>query len=140
MFGKLFARGTKAAKQLNNKDLFEAAVAAGVLTAWADGDFSDSEFDGLLSLLEANPALSAYKSEIPALVESYSNQMKVSFRAGKRNLMKQVADCDGDQDESEQVLILALDVADIDGEVSPEEKKILTEVASKLGLRLADYE
>lgn len=140
MFGKLFNRGAKVAKQFNNKDLFEAAVAAGVLVAWADGDFSDSEFDGLLSLLEANPSLQPFKNDIPSLVESYSNQMKVSFRAGKRSLMKQIEDCEGDTDESEQVLILALDVADIDGEVSPEEDKIIKDIAKALGLNPADYE
>ena len=140
MFSKLFNRGTKVVKQLNSKDLFEAAVAAGVLTAWADGEFSDSEFDGLLNLLEANPALEAFKADIPGLVESYSKQMEVSFRAGKRNLMKQVTDCQGDHDESEQVLILALDVADIDGKVSPEEEKVLSDIAQALGLNIKDYE
>lgn len=140
MFGKLFNRGSKAIKQLNNKDLFQATMAAGVLVAYADGNCSDTEVDGLLSLLEANPALEAFKPEIPALLNDYCKQMDVSFRAGKHNLMKEIKDCEHDADEGEQILIIALDVADIDGEVTDEEQKVISDIAEALGLNVADYE
>jgi tellurite resistance protein TerB len=139
MFGKLFGKGKAAVKQFTNRDLLQGSIAAGVLVAFADGDCSDNEVDTLLTMLEANPALGAFSSEIPAVLEDYCRQMNVSARAGKRNLMKEIRDCTEDKEEAEQILIVALDVADADGEVTPEEQALLENIATSLGLRVADY-
>lgn len=138
MFGKLFNKAKSKVKTFQSKDLAEAAVAAGVLVMYADGDASDNEVDTLLTVLEASPALSEFRAEIPAIFEGYCKLMESSPRLGKRDLMKEIKECACDPEEAETVLIVALDVGDADGN-DPKEEKVLQDIATALKLKLSDY-
>lgn len=142
MFGKLFSKAKGGLNAFKNRDLFEAACAAGVLVAYADGNCSDKEIDAIEKLLTNNPALANFKGEINKQVGSYCNQMEASARMGKRNLMKEIADCEHSVEEAETILIIALDVADADEDASGDdaEGKVLESIAQTLGLKVSDYE
>ncbi|CAL9960282.1 tellurite resistance [Vibrio phage D518] len=142
MFGKLFGKAKANVNAFTKRDLFEAAVAAGVLVAYADGDCSDNEIDTLENLLQNNPALANFKSEISKQIGNYCNQMEASARMGKRNLMKEIKDCEHNHEEAETILIVALDVADADDDTSADdaEGKVLKAIADELGLKVSDYE
>jgi len=59
---------------------------------------------------------------------------------GRAGVFKEIEDIANDHDMAETVLLTALDVADSDGQVEPEEKVILDKIATKLGLSLANYD
>lgn len=61
-------------------------------------------------------------------------------RVGRAGLYKELKDIASDKDMAETVLLTALDVADSDGQVEPEEKVVLAKIAGTLGLNLANYD
>ncbi len=44
-----------------------------------------------------------------------------------------------DTSEAEELLYVAVAIAEADGEIEPEERKVLEEIAGVLGLRLENY-
>jgi tellurite resistance protein TerB len=138
MFGKFFNKAKNEVAAFKNADLMQAAVAAGVLVAYADGDCSDEEVDTLMNVLGSSPALAPFKDKIAENFEKYSQLMEASKRMGTRDLMKEIEDCKHDDTEAETVLIVALDVADADGD-DPKEAIVLEKIAKALGLKIEDY-
>ncbi|WP_170968078.1 TerB family tellurite resistance protein, partial [Escherichia coli] len=47
--------------------------------------------------------------------------------------------CGGRRREAEDVLDVAVAIAEADGEIEPEERKVLEEIAGVLGLRLENH-
>lgn len=138
MFGKWFNKAKSEVAKVTKRDLMEASVACGVLVMYADGDATDNEVEKLLTVLQTMPSLSEFQSDIPSVFEKYSQLMSKSARMGKLELMKQIRDCEHDKAEAEQILIVGLDVSDADG-LSAEEEDVLKNIATTLGLNIAEY-
>jgi len=138
MLGKLF--GKKASqlknevKKMENKDLAEGLVGACLLVAAADGEIEPEEIENLNSQLGAHPALQGFGGEIGKMVDKFTNMLDAGFLIGKMQIMREIADCASSTEESEDVFVAAYTIAMADGEMEPEEVKILGEIASKLGL------
>lgn len=145
MFGfmkKLKSASTELANKAvkaENKDLMEAMVCAAALIAYADGELEDEEVAKIQQILSSSKALEAFGSEPETFFDKQCTVLEASYRMGRLTVMKEIADCKGNQDEAEMVLIMAIEVAFADGEMEPEEEKELNAIANKLGLKLADY-
>lgn len=134
MFGKLF--GSKAKDAINqfsgNKDFLEGLCAACALTAAADGNIDDSEYDAALGVIQSNTSISAAFGS--GEIESVFGKMapKTKTRSGKAELkeeIRQVIARDKSGAMGQAIVLAALDVADAGG-ISDQEVAILKEVAT----------
>ena len=127
------------AVKAENKDLMEAMVGAATLIAFADGELEDEEIAAIDAILKNTKALQAFGSEPAQEFDRLCTVLGAGYRMGRLEVMKEISDVKGNKDESEMVLVMAIEVAYADGECEPEETKELEAIAQKLGLRLTDY-
>lgn len=143
MFGKLKDRLTGGAKKLSGKtDLLEGICAMCALTASADGDISETEMETALNALTSHAALSA--AFTPTQIEqAFDKQLKraTGTMSGKLGLKREIeeAKAKNSSEDLEMALMIAIDVAAGDGQIGAEEKKVLTDLAQRLGFNLASY-
>lgn len=60
-------------------------------------------------------------------------------RLAKSKLLKEVRDVAADEGQKEQAFIIAIEVADADGSISPEEHAVLVEIGKVFGLNPEKY-
>ena len=139
MFKKKTAAVKVELKKVENRDLMEAIVGGCLLVAAADGEIEKEETAKLDQLLRSNPRLSHYGNEITALITRFTEQLEAGFRVGRMNILREIEDIKNDPKEAEEVFVNMLTIAESDGEIEPEEQKVLEEVGRRLGLRVEDY-
>lgn len=66
-------------------------------------------------------------------------QLDTNFKIGRRAALREIEDVKHDTREAEDVLDVAVAIAEADGEIEPEERKVLEEIAGVLGLRLENH-
>lgn len=141
MFGigkKLFG-AKRAVKKLENRDLMQAIVGGCLLVAAADGEISKNESAQVDLQIRANKNLEHFGSEITNQVNLFTEQLQAGFRLGRMNIMREIADIKNNPLDAEEVFVNMLTVAEGDGNISPEELKVLAEVGQALGLRVKDF-
>ena len=143
MFGKLFGKKVSGAqaqlKKVENRDLMQAVVGAMVLIAYADGECERSELDKIERLIAANDSLSHFGSEIQQTMDRFIEFMQAGPRLGEMKIMREIADVKNNAQEAEEVFVLAITVAEADGEIEPAEIKMLAKIGRELGLRVQDF-
>ena len=143
MFGKLFGKKVCAAraevKKVENRDLMQAVVGAMVLIAHADGECERVELDKIERLIAANDSLAHFGSEIQQTMGRYVEYMEAGPRLGEMKIMREISDVKNNAKEAEEVFVLAITVAEADGEIEPAEIKALAKIGRELGLRVQDF-
>jgi len=141
MFGfkKRAKRASAEIKKFEKRDLAQAVVNAAYLVAYADGECDALERAKIDQALRANPVLSQFANELTDITNRIVEQLETSFKIGRRAALREIEDVKGDQREAEDVLDVAVAVAEADGEIEPEEKKVLEQIAAVLGLRLENH-
>ena len=135
---KLF--GAKASvKKLENRDLMQAIVGGCLLVAAADGEISKNESAQVDLQIRANKNLEHFGAEITKQVNLFTEQLQAGFRLGRMNIMREIRDIKNNPADAEEVFVNMLTVAEGDGDISPEEMKVLVEVGTELGLRPKDF-
>ena len=117
----------------------EAIVAGAILVAYADGDCSKEELTKLEDIIATNDNLKHYGSEIGATIEQYSLMMESGARLGKVKLMKELSDVSGDENQKIEAFIIAIEIADADGEIDEDELKVLRDIGKAFGLNPDTY-
>ncbi len=118
-----------------NKDFLEAVCAASALVTAADGEIEDAEILAAVQAAKDNEGLStAYKtSDIEECMDKMLKRAKT--RSGQAALMRELDDvASKDRQIREDVFLAALDVSLSDGQIEPEEKKVLINIGSRLGV------
>lgn len=142
MFG-LFKKKAAAAKvtlhKVENRDLMEAIVAGAVLVAFADGDCSSDELEKLQGIIESNDNLAHFGSEIGVTIDKYSAMYESGARLAKVKLMKELKDVAADEAQKEEAFIIAIEIADADGDIDEDELKVLKDIGKALGLNADNY-
>lgn len=142
MFG-LFKKKAAAAKvtlhKVENRDLMEGIVAGAVLVAYADGDCSSEELAKLQGIIESNDNLKHFGSEIGVTIDKYSAMYESGKRLAKVKLMKELEDLQAVEKQKEEAFIIAIEIADADGDIDEGELAILKEIGKKLGLNPDTY-
>ncbi|MFJ2981227.1 MULTISPECIES: tellurite resistance TerB family protein [unclassified Pseudomonas] len=141
MFGigkKLFG-AKRAVKKLENRDLMQAIVGGCLLVAAADGEISKNEAAQIDIQIRANKNLEHFGQEITATVNLFTEQLQAGFRLGRMNIMREIADIKNNPLDAEEVFVNMITVAEGDGNISPEELKVLAEVGVQMGLRPKDF-
>lgn len=139
MFKKKAAAAQANLHKVENRDLMEAIVAGSVLVAYADGDCSGDELLKLNGIIESNDNLKHFGSEIGATIDKYSAMYESGARLAKIKLMKELEDVKADEDQKEEAFVIAIEIADADGEIDEDELAILREIGKKLGLNPDNY-
>ncbi|WP_347139459.1 TerB family tellurite resistance protein [Paracoccus sp. SSK6] len=140
MFGKLFGKKAEAAVQKfsGRTDFLEATCAAAALIAAADGEIEDAEVTATVKAVKANKSLAA-GFDGPTIERTINAMLDRAGggRVGRAGLRKEIMEIAKDPEMAEGVILTALDVAEADGEIEPEEQKILDSLAKELGIDLA---
>lgn len=139
LFGKKAAAVKGELKKVENRDLMEAIVGGCLLVSAADGEIEKEETSKLDQLIRSNPRLSHFGNEITSTIARYTEQLEAGFRVGRMNILREIDDIKNDPKEAEEVFVNMLTIAEADGEIEPEEQKVLEEVGRRLGLRTEDY-
>lgn len=135
---KLF--GAKASvKKLENRDLMQAIIGGCLLVAAADGEISKNESAQVDLQIRANKNLEHFGVEITKQVNLFTEQLQAGFRLGRMNIMREIRDIKNNPADAEEVFVNMLTVAEGDGNISPEEMKVLVEIGTELGLRMKDF-
>ncbi|EOR6897334.1 tellurite resistance TerB family protein [Escherichia coli] len=127
-------------KKFEKRDLAQAVINAAYLVACADGECEASWKAKIEQVLRNQPALSAFTSEINAISATIIGQLDTNFKTGRRATLREIEDVKHDTREAEDVLDVAVAIAEADGEIEPEERKVLEEIAGVLGLRLENHQ
>lgn len=139
-FGKKKAkRAINEIKKFDKRDLAQAVVNSAYLVAYADGELEQSEKVKIEQVLRTNPILSNFASEINEIASRIIGQLETDIRIGRRAALREIEDVKGDQRECEDVMDVAVAIAMADGEIEPEEMKVLEQIANTLGLRLENH-
>ncbi|WP_406736330.1 tellurite resistance TerB family protein [Thioclava sp. GXIMD4215] len=143
MFGKLKERLSGGSKKLSGKtDLLEGICAISALVACADGEIEDSEVAGALDALQNHPTLADAFSGTQ-IEQALDKQLKRAngSMTGKLALKREIEEMKSKNasDELEMALMVGIDIAMADGELEPEEKIVLTDLAKRLGFNLSNY-
>jgi len=109
------------------------------LIAAADGDIEASETAKLEAIIRSLPALAHFGSEISQTVQRFTDQLNAGFALGKVQIMREIRDCKHSQQEAEDIFVVALTVAQADGEIEDAEQKVLIQIARELGINPRDY-
>ncbi|MEW5609507.1 tellurite resistance TerB family protein [Pseudomonas juntendi] len=143
MFGKLFGKKVSNAKaeikKVENRDLMQAIVGGCILVAAADGEIEKSETDKIDQLIRSNKNLEHFGAEITATLGRFTEQLQAGFRVGRLNILREIRDIKNNPADAEEVFVNMITVAEADGDIEPEELKVLTEIGRELGLRLSDF-
>ena len=148
MFGALKKALGAGAKEIKaeygeNKDFLEAVCAASALVAAADGDIEESERRKVVSVIQNHPALSKlYASNI---IEQTADTMfkRAKDSSGRQLLARELDDVktrpNGSQ-MAEDAYLIALDIANSDGELEAAEEAVLKKLAARLGVDASKFE
>lgn len=139
MFGKLFGKKADAVVQKfsGRTDFLEAVCAASALIAAADGEIEDAEIKATVKAVKANKTLA--NGFDPAMVEATIEKMlnrAAGGRMGRMGLWEEIREIAKDAELAQAVVLAALDVAEGDGEIEPEEKAVLDRLAKELAVDL----
>lgn len=139
MFGKKVNEGKAEMSKVQNRDLMQAIVGGAMLVAYADGECEDAEMAKLDKTISALPELQHFGSEIRETISTFRQQFETGFRIGRQKAMKEIEDLKASPDEKMLCFNVMVTIAESDGEIEPEEVKVLKEVASMLGINLRDF-
>ncbi|PYE89633.1 tellurite resistance TerB family protein [Phyllobacterium leguminum] len=148
MFGILKKTLGAAAKEVKaeygeSKDFLEAICAASALVAASDGDIEESERRKVVSIISNHPTLSKlYQSNI---IEQTADTMfkRAKDVSGRQQLARELDDIKSRPDGSqmaEDVYLIALDIANSDGEIEPQEDAVLKKIAARLGIDASKFD
>lgn len=126
-------------KKVENRDLMQAIVGAMVLVAYADGECEKEELAKIERLIAANDSLSHFGSEITQTMGKYVEYMDAGPRLGTMKIMREIADIKNNAKDAEEVFVLAITIAEADGEIEPAELQVLAKLGRELGLRVQDF-
>ena len=138
MFSKLAGKLFRGAKKVENRDLMEAIVGGGLLVAAADGDIEKEELSKLEKLISGNENLKHFGAEIGKTIRRFSDLLDGDFMVGRSKILREIRDISGNDDHVEDVVLNVLAIAKADGEIEPEERKVIEEIARELGYRLSE--
>ncbi|PPC63894.1 tellurite resistance protein [Pantoea sp. ICBG 1758] len=142
MFGFLKKRARRVTNDITKfekRDLAQAVVNAAWLVAFADGNCDPIERAKIDQVLKTNPVLYNFTSELAEISTKIVNLLETDFKIGRRAAMREIEDVKGDQREAEDVLDVAVAIAEADGEIEKSEMKVLEQIALVLGLRLENH-
>ena len=139
MFGKKKQEVKQNLAKVENRDLMQAIVGGALWVAYADGECEDAELAKLDKTISALPELQHFGSEISDTINMFRMQFETGFRIGRQKAMKEIEELKASPDEKLLCFNVMVTIAESDGEIGPEETKVLKDVAALLGINLREF-
>lgn len=143
MFGKFLGKKSAEAKaelkKIENRDLMQGICGAALLIAAADGEIEASETAKLEAVIRSLPAMAHFGAEISQTVQRFTDQLNAGFLLGKTQIMREIRDCKHSAQDGEDIFVVALTIAQADGEVDEKEMAVMVQIARELGINPRDY-
>jgi len=142
---KAIASGVKEVSSEYGKtdDFLNAVCSSSALVANADGVIEDSERTKAISLIRNHSTLSKLYSG-DKIEETTDRMLKLSKdKSGRQELARyidKVRGLENGKAMSEDVYLVAADIASADGSVAPEEEAVLKKIADRLGVDPSKFE
>lgn len=138
MFGLLKKKAEASVSKFSGRtDFLEAVCAASALIAAADGEIEDSEITATKKAISANKMLKdGFDNRTVEMTIEKMLDRASGGRVGRAGLWDEVRDIAKDPEMAEAVMLTAIDVSEGDGEIEPEERKVLERLAKELGQNL----
>lgn len=126
-----------------NKDFLEAVCAAVALVAAADGDIEESERRKAVSIISNHSTLGKLYKQVD--IENTAEAMfkRAKEASGRQQLARELDDIKSRPNGgsmAEDVYLIAVDIANADGEVEPEEDVVLKKIAARLGVDASKFD
>lgn len=138
-FGKKSAEAKAELKKIENRDLMQAICGAALLIAAADGEIEASETAKLEAVIRSLPAMAHFGSEISQTVQRFTDQLNAGFLLGKTQIMREIKECKHSAQDGEDIFVVALTIAQADGEVDEKEMAVMAQIGRELGINPRDY-
>lgn len=127
--------------RFRNRQFLDATMAATALVATADGEVTFSELSALDSVLESVTDLQIYDPHVAVdIYRDFADEIGRDASGGKAAAIAAVSKVAGDADASEHVLRVAVAISKADGNLSPPEAAIITELCQVLSLPIPETE
>ncbi len=127
-----------AISQLQRKDDVHALLAIVALVAGADGEVEESERKAIVDYVTMGDVFKGFTRE--QLASTLDTNFKKCVSAMlKEDLYDAIAGIADEPDTAKVVMRAGIAVASADGEFEPQEREVLLEVCSRLGLNASDF-
>lgn len=121
--------------KLRDRDLLDAAMATSALVAMGDGKIRLEENLMLAAVLENAELLKVHDPALAVSLHSrYVEQMRDDYELGKQAALQAISRCANDLEAAALCLKIGVAVAKADLDFSPEERAIVEEICSNLGI------
>lgn len=143
-FGNLLKKVDNAAHFKGNLDILEGIVASAVLVAYADGSLDPKEEQEAIEAITNNKSVveaGFTPVDVSNTWNKFINKRPGSF-SGKIQLRREIQEAvgrAGGVTVSEDIFLVAADVAMADGSIGDAEKKELAEIAKTVGIDPSKY-
>ncbi len=140
MFGMFKKKRQEAAKRVSkalNKDAMEAFCGGAMLIAAVDGSIDDKEIEKSVQLIKGFQSMAPFGDEINKAIDKFAARLEASFRTGRLEIMREIADIDSDTETKEELICLLLDVCEAsEGSEEDEAKelKVVSDIADRLNM------
>lgn len=123
--------------RIRNRQFLDATMAATALVATADGEVTFSELSALDAVLETVQDLQMYDPHIAVdIYRDFADTIVESPDTGRRAAMAAVAKIGRDHEAAELVIRVAVAISKADGELSPDEAHVISDICGTLGVPL----
>ncbi len=127
-------------KQAKNEHLMEGIVAGCALVAYADGWVTTEEHDRMVSLIRRFEPIAAFGiDDVMASFESVTSAFVAGQADGEAAAYEAVAGVKGEGQYPVLLVTTCCAIADADGGFDAEERKVVMQICSVLGLDAADF-
>jgi tellurite resistance protein len=126
-----------------NTDFLEAVCAAGALVAFADGEIEPEERTAIISLIQKHPSLGKLYSTDVIEKTAASMFKRAADASGRQALARELDDIKSRPDAArmaEDIYLVALDIANADGDLEQEEQAVLAKIANRLGVDASKFD
>jgi len=118
-----------------NIDVLQAAAAAGVIIAGAEGGINKDELKGIENALTTHDKIVGVfsKAEIAKILKQYADLMEENPRLANTKLMREIEDIAENELDAEDVFMIAVSIAERDGDIGEKEMVKLKKIGAVLG-------
>lgn len=126
--------------RFNNGPFADATMASCALIGAADGKIDQQERTRTAQFIMSSDKLKAFDvSAMRQKYEQYCDTVTRDFDFGRIELMQVIGKLAGKPDQARAVVQLAVVIANADGEFTPDEQRVVREVAHALKLDPAEF-
>jgi len=133
--------GSSELRRFSDKGFLEATVAALIMTAMANDRFDDSERAKIKQIVTKHPVFNVFKhSECQAASNKTLETFQLDSGVGQEEAWQKIDQIADNQEHARACVIFCCAVGKADGYFDPTQKKVVRDIAQRLGVNTSDIE